>query len=58
MRLFAPKLPVRRFLRVLSATAVSVGLTLSATLPGYASPQSFVADLWPEAQARGVSRAI
>ncbi|WP_404405476.1 lytic murein transglycosylase [Pelagibacterium halotolerans] len=50
------------FARTLSRFAVAFALGVSATLggaaPAAANPSQFVAALWPEAQARGVSRAI
>ncbi|RDE10486.1 lytic murein transglycosylase [Pelagibacterium lacus] len=58
MRKLAPQAPLRRALKFVSALTVAATMAVATTLPAYASPQSFVADLWPEAQARGVSRAI
>lgn len=46
----------RRSLAILAALAVA--LTLSPAGLAQASPQTFVNELWPDAQARGVKRAV
>jgi membrane-bound lytic murein transglycosylase B len=50
-----PKYGVLRRLGTIGAAAL---MTLSAIAPITASPQSFVSELWPDAESRGVKRAI
>src|SRR5690606_14601841 len=50
--------PSRAFARRFRALVVMAGLAGLATTPVLASPASFLAELWPQAQARGVSRAV
>ncbi|SFZ86567.1 membrane-bound lytic murein transglycosylase B [Devosia enhydra] len=51
-----PKLPL--LAKSLMAALSLVGLSLPMAMPASASPASFVADLWPDAQARGVKRTV
>ncbi|MDB5614851.1 MAG: lytic murein transglycosylase, partial [Devosia sp.] len=44
-------------LRGLSALAIAAALSLSAVAPALANSASFVRGLWPQAEARGVSRS-
>jgi len=44
-------------LRGLSAIAIGAALSLSAVAPSFANSADFVRGLWPQAEARGVSRS-
>lgn len=46
------------FARMLASAATALLLSMGSVAPASASPSAFVTNLWPEAQARGVSRAV
>jgi len=46
------------FPRRLSALALAALLSLGSVVPGWASSADFVRSLWPQAEARGVSRSV
>lgn len=46
------------FARLFASAAAALALSAGFAAPASASPSAFVTNLWPEAQARGVSRAV